>query len=749
MIRQFDSIQNLGVFSSYKKPKEISKFERYNLIYGLNGSGKTTLSRFFDDLNSGKADGFPDLKFRITTDEGVFTQGNAYARKLRVFNSEYVNKNIGEIEGTLNPIFIIGEENKTLAEQVRSDEQLLDELTMTMEAAKAEKAGAEKKLDKTFSQIAKEIGKIQTGSTTRTYRKPEAERAFSKLSQKQSLDTASLAKIEAAIKQQPMSRIDTVAIHLLGEAGSAPGDSISETVRALESEVIDVLALSAKSIALSELDQNPKLANWLETGVEIHKQSDPDQCKFCGQKMPTARFDQLLNYFNKSDQELKEKIQRVAAKLSDFRRAILQLGLPSELVFYVQFRDQYREKLGDFREIEKTVCAHIDLLLESLEEKQTRRTESYHGSFDRFEAQSVDTALANLNRVVELHNEFTENFEAKSSEQLTKIENHFLSSIFDDVIELRDQISNLTASIEALETGTNTPTEIGISALRTRIETNRASVSNSHKAAATLSANLQMFLGRSELKFESEGEGYRIMRSGRAATRLSEGERTAIAFLHFVVGLRDQEFEISDGIVVIDDPISSLDSSSVYQAFSFLKNAVKDAHQVFLLTHNFEFLKLLLNWFQHLGKNASYWMLHCTSEDGFTRRSELKPLDAVLRNNKNEYTYLFKVLYQFKSDGTVANSYHIPNVARKVLEVFLDQHSTGDNMYKQLNNLDFDENKKTALYKYANDLSHPTMSGIDPALVGETQTNVGHVFDMISEVAPAHYQAMIKVASEA
>ena len=72
------------------------------------------------------------------------------------------------------------------------------------------------------------------------------------------------------------------------------------------------------------------------------------------------------------------------------------------------------------------------------------------------------------------------------------------------------------------------------------------------------------------------------------AKRLSEGEKTAITFLYFVVGLQDQDFDLAEGIVVIDDPISSLDSSSVYQAFSFLKNAVKDARQIFLLTHNFD-----------------------------------------------------------------------------------------------------------------------------------------------------------------
>ena len=237
------------------------------------------------------------------------------------------------------------------------------------------------------------------------------------------------------------------------------------------------------------------------------------------------------------------------------------------------------------------------------------------------------------------------------------------------------------------------------------------------------------------------------MRFGRAAKRLSEGEKTAITFLYFVVSLGDQDFDLSEGIVVIDDPISSLDSSSVYQAFAYLKNAVKNAKQIFLLTHNFEFLKLLLNWFQHIPKpkqngKSTYWMLHCSLKQGASRETEIKPLDKVLLQNKNEFAYLLKELMKFESDGTIHTAYPIPNIIRKVLETFLEQHSTGQSLYAKLENLDFEESKKTALYKFANDLSHPTFSGLDPALVGETQTNIKHLLEMIDTVAPIHFKAL-------
>jgi hypothetical protein len=137
-------------------------------------------------------------------------------------------------------------------------------------------------------------------------------------------------------------------------------------------------------------------------------------------------------------------------------------------------------------------------------------------------------------------------------------------------------------------------------------------------------------------------------------------------------------------------------------------------------------------------------MLHCTMTGATSRETEIKPLDKVLLQHKNEFAYLIKELSAFESDGEVSKAYPIPNMIRKVLEAFLEQHSTGANLYKKLENLPtngFDPAKKTALLKFANDMSHPTFSSIDPALVAETQNNIAHLLELIENVAPIYYKA--------
>jgi wobble nucleotide-excising tRNase len=229
----------------------------------------------------------------------------------------------------------------------------------------------------------------------------------------------------------------------------------------------------------------------------------------------------------------------------------------------------------------------------------------------------------------------------------------------------------------------------------------------------------------------------------------SEGEKTAIAFIYFLVQLKDQDFNLNEGVVVIDDPISSLDASAIYQAFAFLKNETQGAKQLFILTHNYEFLKLLINWLRNVPNNktmTSYSMIQCieTDEGRFAR---LAKLDNLLIDHATEYHYLFKVLYTFKSDGTILGSYHVPNIARKVLETFLEFHvPSSKKLYKKLDETDFDPLKKTAIYKFANDLSHHTGKGFDPALVAEAQKNTDYLLQMIQSVAPLHYEGLRRLS---
>src|SRR5262249_50410353 len=107
---------------------------------------------------------------------------------------------------------------------------------------------------------------------------------------------------------------------------------------------------------------------------------------------------------------------------------------------------------------------------------------------------------------------------------------------------------------------------------------------------------------------------------------------------------------------------------------------------------------------------------------------------------------LFKLLYTFQNDGTIESVYHMPNIARKLLDTFLMFRVPNNaSPYHKLQSLKshFDENKLTAIYKFTNDQSHITGKGFDPSLVAETQKNVTNLLEMIKEVFPEHYKILV------
>lgn len=181
MLTQIRRIKNLGVFGDYSRSPEVPDLNRYNLIYGENGSGKTTLSRLLACLEEGEHADHPDLEFTIETQSGALARGTRYGRKVRAFNSDFIEANIGGLDGPLRHILILGEENKLVAAEIKSEIDTRDARLRRIAELDASVAKLETERGRLFSGIAKTIGEATSGATLRSYRKPDAEGAFRNL----------------------------------------------------------------------------------------------------------------------------------------------------------------------------------------------------------------------------------------------------------------------------------------------------------------------------------------------------------------------------------------------------------------------------------------------------------------------------------------------------------------------------------------------------------------------------------------
>lgn len=163
------------------------------------------------------------------------------------------------------------------------------------------------------------------------------------------------------------------------------------------------------------------------------------------------------------------------------------------------------------------------------------------------------------------------------------------------------------------------------------------------------------------------------------ATRLSEGETNFIAFLYFyftVVGT-DETGSTKDSIVIIDDPVSSMDSQTLFIVSSLVKNlidrcinassieegtTIKDNNvaQIFILTHNVYFHANVtpeyennysaVNFYQ-ITKNAnqSHIKLRTKTKDG--ENYNVNPI-------KNSYAALWRELDEVETSISACNIIH-------------------------------------------------------------------------------------------
>ncbi len=159
---------------------------------------------------------------------------------------------------------------------------------------------------------------------------------------------------------------------------------------------------------------------------------------------------------------------------------------------------------------------------------------------------------------------------------------------------------------------------------------------------------------------------------------LSDGE-TTLVFAYFLARLKlfYNKEKLKDLVVVIDDPISSLDEQRIYnttclvvkinQELAGEKLKDEDKMQVFVLTHNHTFMARLISM---VGKHARYFQL-----ERHQRQLKIVCKNKVVGYFDTFYLLLFKEVYEFTQKEKVQDDFkeaiNYGNKVRVLLESFL------------------------------------------------------------------------------
>ena len=761
-LKNIQTITDYGIFRNFIGT-QLQPFGSKNLIYGWNGSGKSTLSSIFEAVETTQLNiaRFPNAQFSLVAGSGaIVSSSNIQSSQLNVktFNTSFVQRNIDWNESVKGILLIseekIGEKKKLEAEKlsyentnslISADQQKLQKLT----------DGISKFLTESSKRTKSSFQVIDTkDSRYFNYNKTKLEEYLTS-------NPSIISKSESILSVEDVVKFTNAAKPEHKPSLNLPTLEINATrFETAHSRLSDLLKTSATNAAIAHLSENSDIQSWVGEGLLIHANHNSKDCEFCGSPLTPERRSVLEGHFNDAFVQFQEKLIKAADWLTQQSIDISACVPASDL--YDEFKTDYSSAIDSLRNAANAINAQLETWRSQL---QAKTANQFDVSLLVSPIASVD--LANFNgavsavqSAVEKHNAKTDDFEKTTKANKQRLELHYAATDaqdFDYFAKLKS-VAELTKSIEDAKSP--------LPAQKMRIQALENSLSDVGVGAAKFNEALCRFLGRSELtlRFKPETAGYEIIRNntGTHDGNLSEGEKTAIAFIYFVVKLSENNNKLKDTIVVVDDPISSFDSNHLFHAYSFLKHHCEDALQLFVLTHNFNFYKLVRDWLEKINKNrvkknkekASFFYV-IESDAKTPRSSQIRNADHSLIDYQSEYHYLFSKLFAYR-DATTLNreeAYLTANTSRKLLESFFafkypkhrsDLSQLFDVAQRGCTATTKDTQEK--IYRFINKYSHSAVIEIDDDsaenLQGEGQAVIGAIFSWMKEVDATHYSEM-------
>lgn len=205
------------------------------------------------------------------------------------------------------------------------------------------------------------------------------------------------------------------------------------------------------------------------------------------------------------------------------------------------------------------------------------------GAFEK-----IGRLLSDVDGIIASHNTKRSTFEADRTKKETALKKHYAAEC---AIKARYFEIN-KESAELLAASANAQKEI--TALSSEIRIIEAQLSETVRGAEKINSYVRQFFQHDELSVRvGDSNRFEVVRGTELAKNLSEGEKTAISLAYFVASLEDKNTTLSDTVVFLDDPISSLDANHLFNTYAFIRNRLLGCEQLFVSTHNLDFLGLM------------------------------------------------------------------------------------------------------------------------------------------------------------
>ena len=658
----------------------------FSLVYGKNGTGKSTISSGFQNLNIND-----DIQDNVQIETAVLKGKNGEDINLpekneiiHVFNEKFIEDNIRINSDGLNSIIVMGAA-KELDDKIKSIEPFLKQSRIDYENKLEQLKELENKENEDSPENIQNRIKLKLrgkngwaerdknikGNSNKT---PVLNDTYTKINKNTTSKSSFDLGVEFRIK---LSRLKEAKNGNLVIEKQVPNSNEQATNKLKIQELEKLLPLKIEKPELNDREKfiiqilgEDKGVNKLIEIKDYFLSSKEKNCPFCFQEVSKDYSNQLVesieNILSKKAEEHRKNLEKV--KLEEWNIDFTPyINLPQEIV--ASCEKSLLEFNSEIHRINALIQKKINNLYEPITEKMKLQE-----CFTK-----ISEALLNLETSRIEYNKNANDIKSMTNE---------LSEINEQIayLEIEDLLKKLSESeekIKIIKSECETLKNNNLS-LEKQYHDLEEQKKNARIAMERINDDLSyIFFSKDRLKIDFKNNKYILYSRGKPVSpdNVSVGERNALGLSYFFNSLMNNKKEAEifghNYLLVIDDPVSSFDMENRIGILSYLKYKLGqyikgNANSKFIIfTHDLQTFYDL----EHLIAEI-YSSIHGKSESA-VRNKYFKLLELSEKNikdfnleNKNEYTKLLEIVYDFANCGSSDYLHSIGNIMRKVLEAF-------------------------------------------------------------------------------
>ena len=554
------------------------EFKKINLIYGLNGKGKSTFVQFLRE----KIDSQDLSIFEASqTKYKIFIYDELYKRNILYINDDDKEKSFRS--------FYAGEYIKDI---IDSKNIILEKINKAMDCQELKEKDNEQEnsnKNELKSTIAKKTREILEKIDGQKYKTPQS---YTKSFIKDEYFNENVLSNEEFIRLQEQT-MDNIP----NPIGMFSFGKIKQLSKGIES-LKQYLEKTPENQAIEKFKQDSELENFAKMAIKLkdkYPQEYNEKCPLCEQSIMQIRlWENLEKHFNQEYKEFIGKLNEAQSFFQDAKdelekfqewlnknlikdRIILDENVSIDILRqkYLDLLKNINENMGYvFKALEEKIKApnKNDILLE-IDEK-------FLEILEQLQSNEIESIITN-------HNEKQKNYRKMIESNIEKIKKHLTAERKDDFFKIQDKIRKNDRYIKGIKRY--------IACCENKIKDLDEKLKQADESFKELNKDLQDWFFK-DIRFEKISDShYKIQRKDcndewiDCKSGLSEGEKTIVSVIYFINFYKSTLNNLQEcPIVLIDDPITSLDYQNKDKIVNYIKEKIilNSRGQIFILSHD-------------------------------------------------------------------------------------------------------------------------------------------------------------------